>query len=165
MSDNKARIKEIIEEHHTIRGNVKLVGDSVSDQEALNSLKSTRSDWVPGQLEILSEKRNKLQQTINFLDEGLRNHFAREEEVLPAVLGGFLMQALRREHQEIEKLIHDANLLVVSTNLEGLSQEELTSYDSKIKQTVSSISRLIEGHTDREDIFLEMVWRVLEEGG
>ncbi len=165
MSENLARIKEIIEEHHTIRENVKLVGDSVSDQEALNSLKSTRSDWVPGQLEILSEKQNKLQQTINFLDEGLRNHFAKEEEVLPAVLGGFLMQALRREHQEIGKLIHGANLLVVSTNLEGLSHEELTSYDSKIKQTVSSISRLIEGHADREDIFLEMVRRVLEEGG
>ena len=37
MSDNLAKIKGIIEEHQTIRGNVKLVGDSITDQEALIS--------------------------------------------------------------------------------------------------------------------------------
>ena len=42
MSDYLAKINEILEEHRTIRSGVKLVGDSVSDQEALVSLKKHR---------------------------------------------------------------------------------------------------------------------------
>lgn len=161
MSGHLAKIKEIIEEHQTIRGNVKLVGDSVSDQEALNSLRSTRSDWSPGQLELLSEKQNKLQQTVSLLDEGLKNHFAREEEVLPSVLGGFLMQALLLEHEEMRKAISKAKLMAFDTKLEGLSQEELVAKDSEIKQLVGSLSQLIEGHAEKEDMMLEMVKRAL----
>lgn len=161
MSDNLAKIKGIIEEHQTIRGNVKLVGDSITDQEALISLKSTRSDWSPGRLDILTEKQNKLQQTINFLSEGLTNHFALEEKVLPQFLGGFLMRALRLEHQAIRKAIHEAKSIAANTKLEGLSQEELISQDSDMQQRVNGLCHLIEEHADREDLMLEMVQRAL----
>jgi len=161
MSRHLAKIKEIIEEHQTIRGSVKLVGDSVSDQEALNSLRSMRSDWSPGRLELLSEKQNKLQQTVSLLAEGLENHFAREEEVLPSVLGDFLMRALLLEHEEIRKAISKARLMAGGNRLEGLTQEELKSRDLEIQQVVSSLSQLIEAHADKEDMMLEMVKRAL----
>ena len=163
MSDNLAKIRKIIEEHHTIKGNMKLVGDSVSDEEALTSLKSARSDWVPGRLEILSEKRNKLLQTVNFLNEGLKNHFTKEEEFLPPILGKSLMQALLIEHQKVRGAIDEVKSLAANTNIERLSQEELMTRDSEIQQKVNSLSNLIGKHADKEDLMLEMVTRALEE--
>jgi hypothetical protein len=164
MSDYLAKVREILEEHHIIRGSVRLVGDSVSDQEALASLKGVRSDWTPGRLELVSEKQRNLKQTMSFLEEGLRNHFSREEEVLPQVLGEFLMRALLSEHQEIKEAINRVKSVASVTKLEGMSQEELMANDSELKQVVSSLSQLIEGHADKEDMMLEMVERTLEAG-
>jgi len=163
MSDSLAKIKEIIAEHQTVRSNVKLVGDSISDQEALNSLKSARSDWSPGQLELLAEKQRKMGQTVSFLDEGLKNHFVKEEEVLPSFLGGFLMQALLLEHEEIKKAISRAKSMAGGSRLGDLSQAELKSVDAGMRQVVSNLTRLIETHADKEDMMLEMVERTLDE--
>jgi hemerythrin len=163
MSDYLAKVEELIAEHRSIRDSVKLVGDSVSDQEALNSLRSAGSDWVPGRLEFLSQKQSRLRQTLSYLEEGLQNHFAREEDVLPPVLGEFLMRALRLEHQEIVKAIDRARSVAADTRLERMSQEALMSQDAEIKRVVSSLSRLIEEHADKEDLMLETVKRALDE--
>ena len=164
MSDYLAGINEIIEEHRTIRGSVKLVGDSVSDQEVLISLKIIRSDWIPGRLELMSEKQRKLKQTMSFLEEGLRNHFSKEEEVLPPVLGEFLMRALLMEHQKIIERIDGVRSMVADNRLEGLAETELMSKDSEIEQEVNDFCRLIEEHADREELILEMVVRALQAG-
>jgi hypothetical protein len=162
MSDSLAAIKEIIAEHQSVRSNIKLIGDSVSDQEALNSLKSARSDWAPGQLELLAEKRKKLGQTVSSLDEGLKNHFTKEETVLPSFLGDFLMQALLLEHGEIKKAISEAKLAASGSSPENPSQAELASLDAQLQRVVGSLSRLIESHADKEDMMLEMVQRTLD---
>lgn len=164
MPDYLAKINEIIEEHRTIGSNVKLVGDSVSDQEALASLKSVRSDWAPGRLELISEKQRKLKQTMTFLEEGLRNHFSKEEDVLPALLGEFLMQSLLLEHKEVTEKIDEVRLLASDNKLERLSEAELASKDSEIKQRISDFSRLIEEHADKEELMLDMVVRALKSG-
>jgi hypothetical protein len=75
--------RRIREGHLAIRGDIRLVGHSVSDQEALNALTRARADWIPGPAEILSETQNRLQQTLSFLGEGLQNHFALEAKYLP----------------------------------------------------------------------------------
>ena len=164
MPDYLAKINEILEEHRTIGSGVKLVGDSVSDQEALASLKSVRSDWTPGRLELLSEKQRKLKQTMNFLEEGLRNHFSKEEDVLPSLLGEFLMQSLLLEHKEVTEKIDEVRALASDSKLEGLTEAELASKDSEIKQKISDFSRLIEEHADKEEMMLEMVVRALKAG-
>lgn len=164
MSDHLAKINEILEEHRTIRGGVKLMGDSVSDQEALASLKSMRSDWTPGRLELVLEKQRKLKQTMSFLEEGLRNHFAKEQDALPAVLGEFLMRSLLLEHQQIIEKIDEVRLVATDSKLEGLTEAELESRDSEIKQKISDFSRLIEEHADKEELMLEMVVRALKAG-
>ena len=164
ISDYLAKINEILEEHRTIRSGVKLVGDSVSDQEALASLKSMRSDWTPGRLELISEKQRKLKQTISFLEDGLHNHFAKEEDVLPTLLGEFLMRSLLLEHQEIIGKIDEVRLVATDSKLEGLTEAELGSKDSEIKQKISDFSRRLEEHADKEELMLEMVVRALKAG-
>jgi hemerythrin len=163
MSDYLAEINKIIEEHQAIRRHVKLVGESIGDQEALLSLQSARPDWIPGRLEILSEKQNKLTQTINFLSEGLKNHFAKEEMFLPPVLGEFLMRALILEHREIGKAIKEVRAMAANTKLEGLSREDLMSREAEIQQKVGNLCNLIEEHANKEELMLEMVQRALEE--
>jgi hemerythrin len=163
MSDYLAKINEILEEHRTIRSGVKLVGDSVSDQEALVSLKSVRSNWTPGRLELMSEKQRKLKQTMSFLEEGLRNHFSKEQDMLPALLGEFLMQSLLLEHQEVIEKIDEVRLVATDSKLEGLTEAELESRDLEIKQKISDFSRRLEEHADKEELMLEMVVRALKQ--
>jgi hemerythrin len=163
MEDNLAIIKRIINWHQTIREHVKLVGEAVTDREAMIALGETRTDWIPGRLEILSEKHEKLQQTMSFLDEGLQNHFAYEEKVLPPLLGKLFMRALILDHQEIRKEIGEAKLTVTETRLQGLSREELLSKESDIQQVIDGTLELIEEHANREEIILDMLRRALEE--
>ena len=164
MPDYLARIKEIIEEHRTIGSGVKLVGDSVSDQEALASLKSVRSDWVPDRLDLMSEKQRKLKQTMNFLEEGLRNHFSKEEDMLPPLLGELLTRSLLLEHQEIVGKIDEIRLVATDSKLDGLSEAELESLDAEAKQKIGDFSHLIEEHAEKEEIMLDMVARALKTG-
>ena len=165
MADNLAIIKRVIEEHLTIRGHVKLVGDSVTDLEDLFALQKARPNWVLSQLEALSERQKKLQQTLSFLDEGLKNHFGFEEKVLPPLFGELLMRALIIEHRGIKKQIDEAKSTVSDTKLEALSQKELLSKKSQIQQKVESILRLVEEHAVKEETILKMLKTALEAKG
>ncbi len=124
MEDSLTVINRLIEQHQAIRGHLKLVGDSISDAEAVASLEATQDDWIPGRPGILAEKQKKLQQMLRSLDEGLKNHFAFEEEALPPLLGELFMRALILDHQQINKEIDEARSTVAATGLEGLSREE-----------------------------------------
>lgn len=165
MADNLKIINRVIEEHHTIRGHVKLVGDSVTDMEALFTLQKARPDWILGSVESLSEKQKNLQQTMSFLDEGLKNHFGFEEKVLPPLFGELLMRALILEHRGIKKQIDEAKSMVSDTKLEGLSQKELLSKKSQIQQKVEGILRLVEEHAAKEETILKMLKTALEAKG
>ena len=92
MSDNLAIIERVIAEHQAIRTHVKLVGDALNDQEALESLLKSHADLIPGRVEILSEEKDRLQQTVSSLEEGLNRHFDFEEKVLPPLFGELLMK-------------------------------------------------------------------------
>jgi hemerythrin len=162
MADNLKIVNRAIEEHHTIRGHVKLVGDSVSDLEALFSLQKARPDWILSSTEALSEKQGNLQQTISALDEGLKNHFSFEEKLLPPLFGEFLMQALILEHCEIKKRIDDTKSLLANTKLVGLSQREMLSQKARIQQKVEGILQLVEEHAGKEETILKMLKKALE---
>jgi len=162
MQDDLAIIRKVIDEHESIRRHVKLVGDSISDQEALPGLERVRADWVPGRLGTLAEKEDKLQQAIGFLDEGLQNHFAYEEKVLAPLLGELFMRALVLDHQEIRKEIDAAKSIVTEAKLEGLSREELLNKESHIQQVIKNMCYLIEEHAYKEETILEMLQKVLD---
>lgn len=165
MSDNLAIINSVIKEHHTIRGHVKLIGDTVADPEALLTLQTERLEWTVGSPETMSEKQGGLQQKMSFLGEGLKNHFAFEEEVLPPLFGELLMQALILEHRGIIRQIDEAKNIVSNTRLEGLSQEELLSKKSDITQLIDSVLHLAEEHLTKEEAILKMLKRALEDKG
>ena len=165
MEDSLTMINRLIEQHQAIRGHLKLVGDSISDAEAVASLEATQDDWIPGRPGILAEKQKKLQQMLRSLDEGLKNHFAFEEEALPPLLGELFMRALILDHQQINKEIDEARSTVAATGLEGLSREESLSRESYVQQVANSLCDLVEEHATREETILGMLQRALTEKG
>lgn len=165
MEDDLAIIRKIIDEHQAIKGHIKLVGDSLSDQEAMKALTRARADWIPGRLEILSEKQARLQRTMSALDEGLNRHFCYEEKYLPPLLGELLMRALLLDHEEIRREIDAAKSMVMDTSLEGLSRTELLSKEAYINRTISNIGQAVDEHATNEEVLLEMLQRALEEKG
>lgn len=165
MLDNLAIINNVIEAHRTIRRHIKLVGESVNDLEALSTLQNVYSDWTQSSMEALAESQKKLQQTISFLDEGLKNHFGFEEKALPPLFGELLMRALLFEHQGIRSKLSEAKSMVADVRLEGLKQEELLTKRSHIQQLISDLCQVVEEHATREELILGMIKRALEEEG
>jgi len=165
MPDELAIINRVIEWHQSIREHVKLIGDSVTDREALSSLQKARADWVPGRLDILVEKQKKLTQAMSALDEGLNNHFGWEEEALPPILGQLFMRALVIEHQEIMRRIGLARTSVTTLEIEGLSRDACLVKEAEMQDMISNLSQSIEGHAHREETILEMAQKALLEKG
>lgn len=163
MKDYLAIITKIIAEHQTIREHIKLIGDSVADREALTSLEKVSADWVTGQPGMPAKKQLKLQQAINALSEGLKNHFIFEEAALPPLLGELFMRALVLEHREIIGEIDEAKAIVAEAKLEGLSREDLLHQESHMQQMINSICLLVEEHATKEEAVLDMVKRGLED--
>src|SRR4030042_4500078 len=163
MPDNLTIVKRTREEHHNIKGHLKLVGDSVSDLEALLSLQKARPDWVLSSQQELAEKKNKMSQTLSSLEEGLTNHFALEEKFLPPLFGELLMKALALEHKRIKRQLEEAKSLVNKTKLEGLSQKELLAKKSQIQQQLDGILQLVEEHAATEETILKMLKKALED--
>ncbi len=164
MTDPLATIKRIKDEHLSIRRHLKLAGDSVADVEAAGSLQSAHAEWVPGRPHDLADKQRKLQQTLSFLDEGLRNHFALEENDLPPLAGDLLMRALIIDHREIMKQLGDTRSMVMTMDVDGLTREELLSRELQVQQAIEHLRGLIEDHAAREQTLLYMLERALQEG-
>lgn len=162
MPDNLATIRKVIEEHQVIRKHLKLVGDTVSDREAVSDLEEARIDWIPGRPQSLVEIKENLQQALSSLDEGLKNHFAFEEKNLPSLLGELFMKSIRLDHQEIRKALQQSKTMSTDTRLMGLSRDELMHKEAETQQTISNLIQLIEDHAAKEETLLEMLLRVLE---
>jgi len=163
MPDSLATIRKVIEEHQLIRGHLKLVGDTVSDREAVADLEEARIDWIPGRPQSLVEIKENLQQALSSLDEGLKNHFTFEEEALPPLLGEVFMKAIRLDHQEIMKALQQAKTMSTDTKLVGLSRDELMHKEAETQQTINNLCQLVEEHASKEETILEMLQKGLEE--
>jgi hypothetical protein len=163
MEDKLDIIKQVITWHKTIRGHMKLVGDSISDQEALVALLIASDDWLPEKLIDLEEKRTNLQKTMSYLDEGLRNHFEFEEKVLPSILGELFFQALNLEHREIISNIEKAKVIVADTQFKGLNQDVIAARAAEIKEIIDNVGKTIEEHAVKEEVLLGMLKKTLQQ--
>jgi hypothetical protein len=163
MVDQLAMVARLIEDHHKVRTNLKLVGDSVSDLEGLISLERAKPDWMLAPSELLSEKHDKLLQTISFLREGMENHFSYEEKYLPPIFGDLIMHALMLEHADIKKAMDGLQATLKNTVLAGLTSEQLMTAKWNIQQKIEDLRHLIEGHATKEDVLIQMVKRALED--
>ena len=162
MPDASAVITRVISEHHAIREHVKLAGDAVNDIEALFTLQRAHAGWAQSSITALMEKQNRMQQAINFLEEGLKNHFAFEENILLPLFGELLAKAILHEHHEISRQIENTKTTLANIKLEGLEQRELLSQESGVLRTTNNLSQAVEEHAQHEEIVLNMIKKALE---
>ncbi len=162
MPDNLTLINLVIDAHNTIRNNIKLVGSSVTDLEAIFSLQKADAGWSLGSFEKLTESQGRLLQTLSALEEGLKNHFGMEERGLPPILGETIMLALVLDHKEISGLIDKAKSMVLNTNFERMGQEETLIAKTRIQQSVTEILWKVEDHARKEEMVLKMAQKALE---
>ncbi len=162
MPDALAILTRAISEHHAIREHVKLAGDTVNDIEALITLQRADAGWSQSSLTTLMENQNRMQQAISFLEQGLKNHFAFEEEALPLLFGELLMKAILHEHHQIQSQIESTKTVTNDIKLEGLEQRELLSKKSQIQKIINNVCQAVEEHAHREEIILNTMKNTLE---
>lgn len=155
-------IEKTIAEHHEIRDNIKLTGDSLTDVEALFILRNAYSGLAQSPDDELEAKQEQLLQALNSLEQGLRHHFSFEEKELPSLFGQQFMKAIVFEHEEIVGQIQKAKEAVAGIKLEGLDQPELLSRKTSIQETVNRLLQIIEAHANNEELVLKMMKKALE---
>jgi hypothetical protein len=164
MSDKLALIEKVIEEHRSIGRQMKLVGESVTDEEALASLEKARADLIPGKPDAASVKHGRLLQAVGYLDEGLRNHFAFEEQVFPEMLGDLLARAIVLQHEEIRRELEETRVAAAGTWPDGPGREEALAEELRLQQKVGTLAELVSDHARKEEVILDMARLALEEG-
>jgi hypothetical protein len=162
MADSLAVIDRVIREHQAIRRSIRLSGEAVNDVEALFTIQATQSGWSQSSIADLGGKLSQLLQAVSFMEDGLRNHFAFEEESLPPLLGDLLMKALLREHREVSQQLQDVKGMLSGSRLEGMDQRDLLAKRAVIQQDITDLGQAIEEHAQHEEVILNMLKRTLE---
>ncbi len=164
MPTNAEIIDEVIGQHRLIRHNIKLVGDSLVDVEALFNLQKAQAAWAQSSVEELSEKKERVGQVLSVLTAGLKNHFDYEERVLPPLFGEVLMKALIIEHRGIQRRLERSALAVNGLNLQGVAQTEALAAKTRLQQVIADLTFEVEEHAGHEELILRMMKKVFEPG-
>jgi hypothetical protein len=142
MYDNFV-INRLLHEHEAIQAQIKLVIGLT------NGWKIDASGAVKPVPEITRQKLN-LQQAICYLDEGLRQQYSYEDEVLPLLIGDPLKDAILTERKTIMKRLAEINFLLLHISPEGLA----AMWDD-IRKVIANFSFWLADHNTLEDALLK----------
>jgi hypothetical protein len=166
MPDAITIINRVIEEHHKIRDNIKLAGDSLNDVEASFTLAKAYSGWTQSSAVELAAKKDQLIRALSALEQGLSAHFDYEEKYLPPLFGELLMKALLHEHREVLRKIESARKTAADIDVESGDSQQLLSRKTVVQESVNHLLQAVEEHAGHEETVLLMIRGGLEsEGG
>jgi hypothetical protein len=159
-------IERVIQEHRQVGAHLRSLslGESIPDEQARVALEKEHAEWIPGQTRNLSDLKARLLDALDALDDGLKKHFAFEEEALPPLMGGLLMRALELQHAEIAGEIARMRALTLDIRTEGIDREQQLIEEMRVQRAIAALSHLIEEHADTEEKMLDMLRRALETG-
>lgn len=162
--DMLAALECVVGEHERIRGHLKLVGDSLSDREAVQTVEKSRINLLENISQPLSVRLEAVLKALATLAEGLKNHYAFEEAELPPILGEVLTRAMEIEHKELLEEIESAKSVLLRTKLEGLTEDEKIVEQALIIGLLDRIERKKQDHMQAEETVLKMARVALEAG-
>jgi hypothetical protein len=160
--DNLEIIKAVLTQHKVIFGQLKSAHESVNDMEALLRLEKARADLTLNVRQTLSQKRDQLEKIMTPLDQGLRKHYAFEEEHLPPLLGRVLTEALFFEHKQLLSEMEQTSSLIFGIKVEGLTRAKEMEKESLIYERLDNLRRNKLDHLNREEAVLLTLQNVLE---
>jgi hypothetical protein len=148
MADELINIDNLINEHAALSGHMRSVCGLLDTWDKDIPV----NDIQPAQEQALNQKGINFKQTMSYLDEGLKQHHQHEEEIMPAITGEPIMEALRVEHHEILKQMGEINFV-----LRDINPRTLAANFDYLKLIVNNLCNLISLHNSVEDTLLNLL--------
>ena len=156
MEEALVLIEKVIEEHKSIMQGVQTLEQAASDAEAIVDLEKAKETFMPGRFE--QEKGlQKLQESLEAIDRGLRAHFDREETGLMDVFEKHgnkeLASALRSlllEHEDLRNRLAHSKKHIAELVSGGLSRHLWEASAHDMRAHISHTRKLLEAHAEIE---------------
>ncbi len=155
MTDDRASMGELTRVHEAIRHYVEEARKAVSDVAAMSALCSGKLD--ERQCKSVGDSQFNLEQSLQYLRQGLEDHHAREERLLAPLIGKPLARSLDKECSQINSLFQEAEGILKDTSLSGMRPEELASTMEKANRVTAGLAALIDQHSRNIDVLLQML--------
>jgi hypothetical protein len=157
--DNMVIVYGLLHEHEAIRQNALQIKNAIDKPEA--KFLQTSGQWSEGLVKEITTAYRNVQIEMSNINQGLHQHFEKEENTLTPIIGTLLTKALGQEHRELLDKFTKARIRVNESNLEKLSKEELLARSYDIRNTAISIFDQIESHITKEDVILQLLRNII----
>jgi hypothetical protein len=89
-------------------------------------------------------------------------HWEKENDLLPPLIGETVQTGLNEEHQAIRQELEKSKQILLETSSERLTRDEMMARLYTVRQSTEQLTRLIEAHTAKEDVVLELAKKAIQ---
>ncbi len=168
MEEIVALIDKIINEHKVIMEKVKSLEQVANDAIILVELKEAKEAFMPGRFDQ-KQSLQKLQESLETIDKGLRAHFNREETGLLAAFEKHgdrklvtTLNSLLLEHEDLRNRLANSKEHVASLVSGGLGRHQWEARAHDMRAHLSHTRKLLEAHAVIENELLAGLLRHLK---
>jgi hypothetical protein len=144
--------EKLMQEHEVIIANTRIISGSADNLLALSNLQDRSVDFTYHQVNYLSDRRVNLKRAISSLRDGLIDHHNREEDALNYHVGGRLLQAIKKEHQDILEKLAEIDWILLNIGPVGILINS-----SFLKQKVDDMCGRLSIGCFRENSIMELL--------
>ena len=159
-----AVLERIMEEHRLMVDRLKLAGDAISDLEAARRLEKANVAFTEKRSEPFLERLEAVLKELATIEAGVREHYRREEEELPPILGAVLARSLKMQHRHLVSDIESAVEAISRCRASGLSPDDRLNEEMLASALILRIYRETTEHMQAEDVVLAWAKIALEGG-
>ncbi len=163
MEEIVALINKLIDEHKVVIEDARALEKAANDASALVELEEARDTFVPGRFDQ-KQSLQKLQEFLEAIDKGLKEHFDREETGLLAAFEKHgdrklvtTLNSLLLEHEDLRNRLAHAREHVAELVSGGLARHQWEASANDMRAHLSHTRKLLEAHAAIEnELFLEL---------
>jgi iron-sulfur cluster repair protein YtfE (RIC family) len=163
MDETVALIDRLIDEHKVVIEDARALEKVANDASALVELEEARDNFVPGRFDQKLSLQ-KLQEALEAIDEGLKEHFNREETGLLAAFEKHgdrklvtTLNSLLLEHEDLRNRLSHAREHVAELVGGGLARHQWEASANDMRAHLSHTRKLLEAHAAIEnELFVEL---------
>ena len=151
-----ALIDRIIAEHQVVFKGLQNLEGILSDLVAITGMEEARDAFMPGRLDQ-KENLEKLQESLEKIDQGLQAHFNREETALLAAFEKHgdrelvsALNALILQHEDLKKRFDRSKKQVAELIGGGLARHKWEASAHDMRAHISHTRKLLEAHAAGE---------------
>jgi hypothetical protein len=135
----------------------------MSDRRALSLIEEAKDELGVNWRLSLSQRRDYLISSLLMVEQGMKSHYEFEEEMLPALLGDLLTQALVIEHRQLMESMRATIEAITGVGLDDLNHKEELDREALISTRLSALRERKLDHQRREEAVLVTLRSIIEE--